>query len=1074
MLATTAAAGEPAQDFLKQLRAAGLHDQAIAYLDRLDTYPGVDPDMLSAVALEKAQTHIDAIVTARTVVQRDAAFDAAMSELKVFLKNPNHPRQPEAQAQLGKLQMVRGAQILAGDDGTKVTEARQSFMEAAETFDAIIESLRSKLAEMQGVRIDPTQDPEKAARRDQYRFEFLQAQANAGEARLAAAETHANPSKDAKQVLEEALSRFTDLSEKYEKYIQGASAYFSRGQVEQLLGQTDQALESYTRMLEQPDADELRVAKMGATAALMGMAMDRSPPNVDEAIRLGEEFVNTIRPNEKALPEVQTLRLTTAKALLMRSEDKKTKASLRKRAIADARKLLLDAKRHAGEHMDETESMLASMGIDSSVETAVELPEPGDDPASFDEALAAARGYWSAGDSIQKQLNALGKTDDNDEQRQDLLTSLTKSRESGIAMLRRGLALVDAETDSREVHEARQLLTFLLFSEDRLRESHVVGHFLARSAPGTDAGLRGGLLALSALQRLIGEEALERYVPEIESLGDFLAATWPEDPKAAMAKGILIRLALSQDQFDKASQMIAALPDGAEKKSFLRIQGQLKYQQSKNEEDGPAAPTMMRQAVAELQSGFKGLTLIEPADLQAALTLAKAQMAVDDPKAAVTTLEDPKIGPIKLISKVAAPSDGFASELHRTHLQALVGQITTSSGDTDALLDRAGDAMEQLRQSVQGEEGQKRLISIFLSLASDIRKQLDSANPQRRDQLIAAFRIFLSRISETTRDPATLQWVGQTLMEMGQSVMLPGEVKATGQAGELLTMAGETFEKLKDESDVPQTVSFLRGKALRLVGDYSQAIDQLESLLKVKPTMLDAQSEAALAYEQWAGTLRPALAVRAYKAAMSGGRPGADGKNTVWGWGKISQVTMRQPKFLDNFFDARYHIALCRYQQGKAASDRKITEQAAKDITSVANLYPELGGPERRSQFDRLLRKIQTELGQTPEGLPPLARVRSPTNVDPMRHRLEPRSGHWERIDVARKTPGAVQVKSRSLTLHAGVGVGTCQFTLPREDRVKRGEGREHFVMLFSPLKSPRPASSQAPSRPSPGRVHPV
>jgi hypothetical protein len=43
------------------------------------------------------------------------------------------------------------------------------------------------------------------------------------------------------------------------------------------------------------------------------------------------------------------------------------------------------------------------------------------------------------------------------------------------------------------------------------------------------------------------------------------------------------------------------------------------------------------------------------------------------------------------------------------------------------------------------------------------------------------------------------------------------------------------------------------------------------------------------------------------------------------------------------------------------------------DITRVAALYPELGGPEQRAKFDALLRLIQKELRQPEVGLPPVA-----------------------------------------------------------------------------------------------------
>ncbi|MEM6363795.1 MAG: hypothetical protein AAF745_05170, partial [Planctomycetota bacterium] len=910
--------GEPAESFLKQLRAAGLHDQAITYLDRLDRYPGVDAELLSAVALEKAQTHIDSIITARTASQRDQAFDAAMEQLQVFLKKKNHPRASEAQTQLGKLQMVRGAQLLASDQDDAEKAARQSFLDAAKTFDSIIETLRGKLSSMQGARIDPKNEPEKAALRDQYRFEFLQAQVNAGEARLSAAETFPNPQKNAKNLLTEALERYTDLSEKYEKYVQGASAFFPRGRVEQMLGQKEKAVESFTRMLEQPDADDLRPAKIGATIRLMEMELAKKPPKFNEALKLGEEFTTTVRPNERSLPAVQDLRLVMAKAHLANRDAKSTKPPQKKRATAEARKLLLEAKKYPGDHIKDTEALLADMGISASDEADVQLPSATDDPESFDAALASARELWTGSESLQKQVTALEKANAAKDEIQRVEQSLTEIRGDAITLLRRGLSMIDGETRTETANEARQLLTYLLFSQDQLWESHVVGSFLARTSPGTDAGLRGGLLSLSSLQKLIGDEAVDRLMPELESLGNYLATTWPEDPKAAMAKGILIRLALSQDQFDKAATMIDEMPTGAEKNSFLRIQGQLKYQQARQSDDDQATETLMNQAISDLSSGFENLTLVAPADLQAALVLAKAHLAVDQPGAAVRVLDHPKFGPVKQSKNIDTPSEGFMPELYRTQLQALVGQMTNAEGDTDKLVRRASKAMDDLRASASGPDGKRRLLAIFLSLATDIREQLDNANPQRKSQLIKAFRVFLERIADSTKDPATLMWVGQTMMEMGESSMPPGTNVAAGEAKDLLTMASETFEKLKDYPEAPKTTPFLYGKTLRLSGGYSKALDEFEDLLRAKPTMLDAQIEAARTYEQWAATLPAKFKGNAYKAALMGGRPGNDKKNVIWGWGKISQVTQRSPQFRDAFFDARYHIALCRFLQGKA------------------------------------------------------------------------------------------------------------------------------------------------------------
>ena len=105
--------------------------------------------------------------------------------------------------QLGKLQMVRAAQLLSGEpDESKRKLGRESYLAAASTFDTIVEGLRETLKEMQGARVDVDKDPEKAALRDQYRGEFLQAMSSAGESRHLAARTYDDPGKEGKELLQ--------------------------------------------------------------------------------------------------------------------------------------------------------------------------------------------------------------------------------------------------------------------------------------------------------------------------------------------------------------------------------------------------------------------------------------------------------------------------------------------------------------------------------------------------------------------------------------------------------------------------------------------------------------------------------------------------------------------------------------------------------------------------------------------------------------------------------------------------------------------------------------------------------
>jgi tetratricopeptide (TPR) repeat protein len=398
--------------------------------------------------------------------------------------------------------------------------------------------------------------------------------------------------------------------------------------------------------------------------------------------------------------------------------------------------------------------------------------------------------------------------------------------------------------------------------------------------------------------------------------------------------------------------------------------------QSKIDGDEAAADQYLGEAAKELKQGLDGIAgaLADGDAMRAALVLAKVYLRQGKIQAAYDAIENKKYGPVVLIEKQGAPDPSFPADLYSVQLQVLVQRMTTEGEDTSALLNRATDVMEKLRDSIQGPDSQRDLTRIFILMARDIREQLKGATPARKSKLVEAFRVFLDRISDTTDDVATLQWVGQTLMDLAEASMTGGET-ITPLSTSLLTTADSTLKSLsQQDGGNTLVVRYQRGKALRLLGQYRDSLSILEGLLKEKSSMLDAQVEAALAYEQWASKAPPAVQSRVYQAALAGARPGENKKNIIWGWGKISQETSRNPKFQDRFFDARYHVALCRFLAGKSegnqANKKLLIEKSLTDITRVAALYPALGGVEQRKKFDSLLRLIQKELGQSQVGLP--------------------------------------------------------------------------------------------------------
>ncbi|TWU07853.1 hypothetical protein [Stieleria varia] len=970
--------GEPAADFVKQLRAAGYFDTAIAYLERLDKYPGVDPDFKAATELEKAQTYIDAAVSSRRAADRDTFFLDAEKSLSKFISGPSNPRQSEARLMLGKLQMIRAAQLLSGDaDNAKRDEARNSYTAASKTFNEIIDDLKTKIEDMRKEAIDARKEPKKAKLREQYQADYLQAKLNAAESLMLAAKTYDKPGTDAKAILEDALERFAELNKKYSRYPIGVIALASMGQINEMLGKTKEATDNFLDMLDQPEADPLRDAKFLAAAGYIRLQLAEQPPKFDEAIAKTKDIGRQIRPDERTSQAVQEYRVDLAKAYLAKAADKEQKPTDSKRAESDGRQLLLAASKIPGPHNEESKELLAKLGIE---EGAAEGPSA-EPPKSFDDGLEVTIELLSATENLSESIKLLSEQPETPELKaeiEQITKQLADTRSIAVQTIRAGLGMATSETDTQQLNQARQILAYLLYQQERHRDAAVVGSFLARTARGTPVGLDGGLVALTSLQMLLQEipdDESDGVITQLDSLGKFLTENWPDDPKANAAQGLRIRLMLKKDDYAGAEALIDAMGEGTERAYFKRLLGQLLWNaaiQSRIDGDDAKAETLTAKADTILAAGLNEIegNLVDAEAMQAALVLAKILDRQDKSQQALKVLDDEKYGPLKLVDTLGAPNENFSGDLYSTELKVLVKEMLRGD-DPAAFLDRMSATMDNLRKSFNGPNAQQELTQTYIRLARDVSEQLEKAAPAKREKLIEVFKVFLNRIAANTQDEPTLRWVAQTLMSMGETSMQPTDVKATGSAAELMNDSIAVLKKLVDNNG-DLTTKFLYARALRLVGSYKDSLDVLEGILKDKPTMLDAQIEAAQAYESWAAELgNPNFAYKAYESALVGGRPGPDNKNVIWGWAIISTQAKRNPAFRDKFFESRYHVALCLYLMGKVKKNDATMKKAIKDINQMNTLYPDMGGAQQRDKYDRLLKQIQRDVGEKPVGLPP-------------------------------------------------------------------------------------------------------
>ena len=968
-------AGEPAAAFLEQLKAAGYFDTALAYLDRWERLPGVDPELLSAVELERAQLHFEVAKSAGTPDEFETALSDTETSLRGFVRDrPDHPRAGEARLQLGGLQMIRARRLLDGvgdgaadgdrPDAETRRKAREYLLSAAKTFEVNTESVRERLKSMRGAKVDPG-DRDAVARRDQLRAEFLQGLVNVAEAKKMAAETFDEPtSKEAQPLYRDALKRYAELADKYDSYVQGVTANVEIGDIQTALGKTDEAFEAYTNLMDAGDADPLRPARYRAAAGLMRLSRTAQPPRTEEAIATGKPIVDDLRPDERRSPAAVGLQLELARNLIAKANANDTGAG--RAAKSDGRRLLTSIVRVPGPHVADAKRLLSDLGV----EVRGDAPEAGPaidgpPPTSVGEAVEQARPLLQAMTTLRAEGGEQASAE------------AATIAEQIIERLRVGLATVGREDEPDAINNARQFLSFTLLQVGRLHDAAAVGSFLSRVAPGTAEGLTGGTIALDAYRRLLtesddvpGADGLSR---QLATLGQYLASTWPNDPAAAGAKNVLVELALKRSQWDEAERLIAELPAGEIRAKMQRLLGRMVYAdglRADRDGDTDRASRLIGVSRKQLEQGLESIEAAsgDEAAMLAALTLAKIRLRQGQPAAALEALDDPGYGAATLRKTLQGIDGSIDADLYATRLRAIVATMADDAGGDR--LPEAIETMERLQGAVTGDDASQRLTAIYLSLANDVREQIRQAGPGQKDRLVEAFRVFLDQLRSSTDDPKTLQWIGQTLIGLAEASLPPGVFVAQGPAVKLVGTASETFADLKSRGgDLPASVDYQHARALRYAGKFKDAIDVLEGILKKQPSMLDAQIEAATAYELWAAQVPPKFRGRAYASALGGARKGDDGKNVIWGWGRIGQMTQRSPNFRDQFFDARYHVALSRYLMGKADNDKATIGKAADDITRVAALYPDMGGGETRKRFDALLRKIQADAGRPVTGL---------------------------------------------------------------------------------------------------------
>ena len=1011
ILATVATgSAPPVEKMLDGLRRRGYYDIAIMYLEQLRASPGCPAELKEIIDYEVGVTLLEAADRTETVSERETKLDDATVAIQKFLKeHASHEMAGPASTQIGKTLLLRGAVraqqaeapgLSSDDKAEKLNEARAFFDQAKTALEGAENRCYAKAKALQEEASAGGSDRAKSKLEAAF-GELLQARlllVNIADRR---ARTYKPESKEFKDQLAAAAKRYNELFEKNEQRIGGLQARNFEGKVYCDLNQNEKAIDVFREMLTLPEGSQaIRGLRLQALVWLMETYLKPDVKKYNEAIEAAASWKDTALPNEESSNEGLRVQLLAGEACLNAAKALEEDDKKRKNLLRSARRYLEFVQRAPGPIRKEASNLLMDDLLG-----AAEVSES--DPKTFAEALEQANMAWLRMLTTDGQVR---QTTDP-KKKAELSKQLTEARQTTLKMCRLGLELADKKTDIAEVNTLRFYLTFLYFIEEHLYDAAVMGELLAYRYPQSAGARKGAEIAIKAYRKLFDTERragrdTSFEMDQMQRVANYVSARWEDDPAAQEALAMLFDTAIDLKDVEKAKEYLDKLPPDSPRRADAELRlGQMYWSQYLRQatlEEGKRPSQAELDALVEkaqqtLRQGIDRMSTAVDAGGQVSYplafsVLALAQILIDAGNAeeAVRWLDDPKIGPMALISAndpaVAGRTD-FQIDTYKAALRAYVGAEK---------LDRAEAVMVQLEELVGREDaaGATRLTQIYISLGRQLEELLKRLRAEGKDDEIEkvsqGFEKFLETISkrEQGNSFSSLNWVAQTFASLGAGLD-PGDGPLPPEALRYYELAGDTYYNrlLKNPpEDMPKgaetSVKVQLATCLRALGrgagsdpkagqrNFTQALSMLVGILKERETRVDVQMEAARTYQELA---RASEQPRYYLNAILGGQKQANGSYLVWGWNGIARRVASNEKFRPVFFEARYNIALCRMRlaQSQTGDERKKTlEMAENDILVTHKLYPTLGGPEWIDKYDALLKSIRKFQGnENPEGL---------------------------------------------------------------------------------------------------------
>jgi hypothetical protein len=1019
----TASAVEPAEEFVKGLQERGMDDLAIEYLDRLKTSPLATEAIKKRIPYLRGVALVEQAKQSTDPAERNKLLDAGRRELEQFAEtNPNSVSGAEAQLQLATVQMTRGQELVAQTaqlpkekayDSQRRDlgrEARLRFAEAHETYERAETAFNAELEKLPPTTNADAREDGNSKRQDM-RGRVAQLKFLAAQTRFEAAESYPPEADEFKKLHEAAAD---ELSAVYDEFgrtmLVGLYARLFEGRCYQAVGNYALALGCYDELIGKDNIlgpfRKLAAASMQRKAEVL-IAQNK----LDAAIEGCSACLKDAHKDEEKLPEWVGVRYRLADALSKKAAAATAESAEQRKLLTEARDAYRLVSKSPGEFQVAARAA-ASAGRSSGGETAAKessttKKSEGEEPRTFQAAYDAGKEALSSYNAAKLAIPSAEKN--NPPAVPELQAQMERGKGDARHYFQVATSLVGTDTDPKLVNEVRYFLCWLYWDAEDYYRSAVLGEFLAKRYPDASTAASAAKIAMASYERLYNLAATtgnkknngDFEAQRMAQMAEFITRRWPGTENADSAFGVLVTFAIHANKPEEAEKLLQQVSAPSRPRLELMLGNalwtrylELSQASQSNQPDTDELAKIKTTATKYLKSGFDAAKKESPlseAGATAALYLVQAELSDGDFGDAILLLEDSS-GPLALIEKQDPTATKPAYEIE-TYKAALRAYVSVSPPQEKKAMKTMQSLEKVVQANVNKEKASEQLTRIYVGMGTALQKQMEELRTAGRQgeatRVAAAFGKFLDKIraGEASANWPTRVWLAQTYFTMGNEQFGSRPASSAASSGEVLGKVSRDYlmkardaylqllaEASKDPKLAPSETGLLGirmqlGECYRALGEYDKSLDLYYDILKEKETSLAVQRAAALAYQD-RGQRED---VKWFENAIHGGYPiKQTNQNRIWGWLRLAQVAgqaaKRDPKFNDTFFEARLNVSRCRYLAAmKQPGDARRQElgKAKQTLQSVAQLYPDLGGEKWKSEFEALLKQIQSAENET-------------------------------------------------------------------------------------------------------------